>query len=115
MATLDLTGGKLDIKCRAGDDPGFTLPTASDLTGWVWSGQIRSIPDGELVGAFDFDVSAQAASCRIHHDVTRALDPAQAPPLLSTRVAYDIQVVSDTGLVTTLLSGTITVFPDVTV
>lgn len=103
---LDLTGGRLNITCRAGDDVAFDLPTLVDLSAWTWTAQIRAEPghDNPVLGEFTFTLSADKAICRIANAVTG---------VLPSKCVYDIQV-SLSGTKRTLLSGTIKTLLDVT-
>lgn len=105
-ATLDLTGGKLNIACVAGDDVAFDLPTPSNLSAWTWTAQIRARADPAepVLGSFTFTLTSSAATCRIAHTVTRTLP---------SRCVYDMQV-SLAGVTRTLLAGAIEITPDVT-
>lgn len=108
MATLDLTGNRLDLTVKAGDDVVLPLTTGSDLTAYTWAGQIRPDPMSDVVlGSLTFDTfTATSVTFRISHIVTRAL--------AGTLSSYDIQVTAPAGDQHTLLSGRILTELDVT-
>jgi hypothetical protein len=104
VTILDLSGAQLDLRIRAGDNPAWTVNTTSDLSGWVWRGQIRATPADDVLGEFTITTTTSSAACQIPADVTR---------ILPRSSVYDVQV-SQGSDVHTLLTGKITTLPDVT-
>jgi hypothetical protein len=106
VTTFDLTGRRLDLKVRAGDDPAWTVNTSTDLSGWTWRGQIRETAGApDVLGEFVFTVDASSATIQI---------PITVSSVLPRSTVYDVKVFQGGTDAHTLLSGKITTEASVT-
>jgi hypothetical protein len=105
------------LNLYAGDDFSMVITvlnpdsTLLDLTGYTATGQIKNTPaDVTALGAFTCTTGGTAGTvtCNLANTVTAAL------PLSPAHAVYDIQMKSAGGLITTLVSGTLTVTAQVT-
>ena len=100
--TYDLTGSTLKMQVRNGQWPSKLF--ASYEAG-ITAGSVMTIPSG-VCGGISANAVGNVVVC------VGADDTAKFPPY--TKVFYDIQEQKNTGDIDTLMSGNITVLPDVT-
>ncbi len=101
MASLDLTGGRLDLRVRLGRDAAFIIPTPSDLSGRQWVGEVQA-SDGSHIGDLEVEADTEKVSVRFPAALTTVLPP---------RATYEIVL---DGTVT-ILFGTVERFASVVI
>lgn len=104
--------GQYSASLYVGDSWGIVVKPISssgaalDLTGWTAAAQVRTKPDStEILVSMAVVVGTNTISVSMSPDDTA---------LLSGAVAWDLETVNATGIVRTLLAGTLTMVGDVT-
>jgi len=102
-ATVDLNlyaGDDINLKILVTDDAGVDF----DLTGYTAEAQIRATADAPT--ALDF-------TCTVLANAVNVTMPSATSTTMPIKGVWDVQVISATGVVTTLAAGKITVTPEV--
>jgi hypothetical protein len=111
-----------DISITRGDDRDYDITVTTDV-GNAWditgaelrfaarySGSIHTFIDKVSTASGEIDITNAAGGLALLH-----LDPADTLklPLKTVNLQYDLQLTESSGPVTTIVSGTLTVAPDV--
>jgi len=111
VTTVGQLPANVDLAVYQGDDVFVNIVVddsvvAIDLTTYIPTAEIRSAPGGQLVAAFDATI-VDPVTVALH---LLAVDSAK----LTTKAAWDCQIVDPAGIVTTLAYGAVSVVEQVT-
>lgn len=120
MATVDATGGELNLVGKAGDDLIVTLTVIDDdtevaenMSGGTWAAKAR-VESTDVATAATATVDVTSAASGIIVVTFSATDTAAMCTGKVWRGYWDLQWTNGSGKVRTYVEGTLTLFKDVT-